>query len=117
MDVTSIAAARAEVERAKRAELARRYPERLYRALGTAIDAACLEVEEVILAGGGECPGRAGALIEYLLLLAGAPVERPGTSAEALEVLFQLSATVLGRGCQIDPGSGAVSDRVRGSAA
>jgi hypothetical protein len=117
MDVTSIASACADVERTLRDEAERRYPGRLYRAISAAIDEACFEVEEVIVAGGGECPARAGALIEYLLLLAGGPIRWPSSSAEALDVLFDLAGALLGRGCQIDPDCGAVLGRARGYAA
>jgi hypothetical protein len=117
MDATSIASACADVERAMRREAERQYPERLYRAISAAIDEACFEVEEVNLGGGGECPARVGALIEYLQLLAGVPVERPGTSIDALDVLFDLSARLLGRGRQIGPEPGAVPGRAQGRAA
>ncbi len=99
--VTSVALACAALERAEREEQERRYPARLYRALSRAIDEACEEVELVNLAGGGACPGRAGALIEYLQLLAGEPVAKPETSVQAHEVLFHLAAVLLGRPAEL----------------
>lgn len=102
MDVTSIAAACADLRRAEHAERERKYPERLYRAVSRAIDQACVQVEAINLNGGGGCPSGVGPLVEYLQLLAGEPVARPSTSVEALATLFQLGEVLLGRGVDVD---------------
>jgi hypothetical protein len=97
------AAALDELEGAARATCERTYPERLYRALRAAIDEACGECELANLAGGGECPRQVTALIGYLLLLAGtanparwSEVGRPGSSQQALDLLFELADALLG---------------------
>jgi hypothetical protein len=117
MDVTSIAAACADLDRTLHAERERQYPAWVYRAISAAIDDACFEVEEVNLGGGGDCPPQAWAVIRYLLLLAGERVVRPSSSFEAHDVLFRLSELLLGRGCAIDPESGATVAPLRGYAA
>jgi hypothetical protein len=99
--MSSIAAACADMERDARAHLVRSYPERLYRAVRSAIDEACDELELVNHAGGGECPPRVAALIRYLLQLTGKPVEPPDTSQQALDLLFDLADKVVGHADRI----------------
>jgi hypothetical protein len=75
----------------------RRYDERVYRRVSSAIDRACDEVERVNLAGGGECPPAVCALVAQLQRMAGEPVGTPSTSLKAHEELFRLSSVLLGR--------------------
>jgi hypothetical protein len=99
--MSSIAAASADMERDARVHLERTYPERLYRAVRSAIDEACEELELVNLAGGGECPPRVAAVIRYLVQLAGKPVELPDTCQQALDLLFDLACHLLGHADRI----------------
>ncbi|HXM58299.1 MAG TPA: hypothetical protein VOB72_23060 [Candidatus Dormibacteraeota bacterium] len=95
-DVSSIAGASREIERARRAEQERAYSERLYRSVRRAIDDACELVEQVNLAGGGDCPAEVARLIEYLGLLADEPQPAPASSLEAHHRLFSLASALLG---------------------
>jgi hypothetical protein len=104
--VSSIAAATAELERAVRTERRRTYSDRLYRTVRAAIDRACDEVELINLAGGGDCPPRVSALIEYLHKLAGRSVELPSTSQQALDQLFDLADELLGHAGDDDVDAG-----------
>jgi hypothetical protein len=95
-DVSTIAGACLELERARRAGRERAYPELVYRTVRRAIDAACERIERINLAGGGTCPAEVARLIEQLGLLADDPQPAPSTSQEALDRLFHLASVLLG---------------------
>jgi hypothetical protein len=92
----SIAVTHARILEADQAERGRTADEREWQRVDRAITRALDVVELVALAGGTDCPPAVAKLIEYLCLLADEPVVGPATALEAHEVLFHLSAVLLG---------------------
>lgn len=95
-ELSTIAGACREIERAQRAQWEHDYAELLYRSVRRAIDDACEHVEQVNLAGGGDCPAEVAALVDYLGFLADEPAPAPTTSWAAHDRLFHLASVLLG---------------------